>query len=73
MYYHWSAFMPKSTKKAMFILCFSSGQPSTYSEYFSLNRTTAALLLLKPVSRDLYTKFIIIIKVSKSTFKLKSR
>ncbi|XP_029554280.1 protocadherin-15-like isoform X2 [Salmo trutta] len=38
------------------------GQPSTYSEYFSLNRTTAALLLLKPVSRDLYTKFIIIIK-----------
>ncbi|CDQ58252.1 unnamed protein product [Oncorhynchus mykiss] len=49
------------------------GQPSTYPEYFSLNRTTAALLLLKPVSRDLYTKFIIIIKVSKSTFKLKSR
>uniref|UniRef100_A0A8C7U065 Protocadherin-related 15a n=1 Tax=Oncorhynchus mykiss TaxID=8022 RepID=A0A8C7U065_ONCMY len=38
------------------------GQPSTYPEYFSLNRTTAALLLLKPVSRDLYTKFIIIIK-----------
>ncbi|KAK6293627.1 hypothetical protein J4Q44_G00359530 [Coregonus suidteri] len=38
------------------------GQPSTYPEYFSLNKTTAELLLLKPVSRDLYTKFTLIIK-----------
>ncbi|XP_043993273.1 protocadherin-15a isoform X5 [Gambusia affinis] len=38
------------------------GQPNTYSEYFSLNRTTAELRVLKPVSRDLYQKFTLIIK-----------
>ncbi|XP_042179524.1 protocadherin-15 isoform X1 [Oncorhynchus tshawytscha] len=38
------------------------GQPSKYPDYFSLNKTTAELLLLKPVSRDLYTKFTLIIK-----------
>uniref|UniRef100_A0A8C7KYJ8 Protocadherin-15 n=1 Tax=Oncorhynchus kisutch TaxID=8019 RepID=A0A8C7KYJ8_ONCKI len=38
------------------------GQPSLYPDYFSLNKTTAELLLLKPVSRDLYTKFTLIIK-----------
>ncbi|XP_008427621.1 protocadherin-15 isoform X5 [Poecilia reticulata] len=38
------------------------GQPNTYSEYFSLNRTTAALRVLKPVSRDLYQRFTLIIK-----------
>uniref|UniRef100_A0A673ZVW6 Protocadherin-related 15a n=1 Tax=Salmo trutta TaxID=8032 RepID=A0A673ZVW6_SALTR len=38
------------------------GQPSKYPDYFSLNKTTAELLLLRPVSRDLYTKFTLIIK-----------
>uniref|UniRef100_A0A8C7NJP5 Protocadherin-15 n=1 Tax=Oncorhynchus mykiss TaxID=8022 RepID=A0A8C7NJP5_ONCMY len=38
------------------------GQPSKYPDYFSLNKTTAELLLLKPVSRDQYTKFTLIIK-----------
>uniref|UniRef100_A0A6Q2WVY1 Protocadherin-15 n=1 Tax=Esox lucius TaxID=8010 RepID=A0A6Q2WVY1_ESOLU len=38
------------------------GQPSTFPEYFSLNRTTAELLLLKPVNRDLHTRFTLRIK-----------
>uniref|UniRef100_A0A3Q2D6D4 Protocadherin-15 n=1 Tax=Cyprinodon variegatus TaxID=28743 RepID=A0A3Q2D6D4_CYPVA len=38
------------------------GQPNTYPEYFSLNRTTAELLVLKPISRDLYQRFTLIIK-----------
>ncbi|XP_014838553.1 PREDICTED: protocadherin-15 isoform X4 [Poecilia mexicana] len=38
------------------------GQPNTYPEYFSLNQTTAALRVLKPVSRDLYQRFTLIIK-----------
>ncbi|XP_032409626.1 protocadherin-15-like isoform X6 [Xiphophorus hellerii] len=38
------------------------GQPNTYSEYFSLNRTTAELRVLKPISRDLYQRFTLIIK-----------
>uniref|UniRef100_A0A3P8ZQH4 Cadherin domain-containing protein n=1 Tax=Esox lucius TaxID=8010 RepID=A0A3P8ZQH4_ESOLU len=37
-------------------------QPSTFPEYFSLNRTTAELLLLKPVNRDLHTRFTLRIK-----------
>uniref|UniRef100_A0A3Q2NQ44 Protocadherin-related 15a n=1 Tax=Fundulus heteroclitus TaxID=8078 RepID=A0A3Q2NQ44_FUNHE len=38
------------------------GQPNTYPEYFSLNRTTAELRVLKPISRDLYQRFTLIIK-----------
>ncbi|KAM6956436.1 protocadherin-15-like [Aplochiton taeniatus] len=38
------------------------GQPAAYPEYFSLNKTTAELRLLKPVSRDLYSMFTLIIK-----------
>ncbi|XP_041866277.1 protocadherin-15a isoform X2 [Melanotaenia boesemani] len=38
------------------------GQPSTYLEYFTLNRTTAQLNVLKPISRDLYQRFTLIIK-----------
>ncbi|XP_047459724.1 protocadherin-15-like isoform X4 [Mugil cephalus] len=38
------------------------GQPATYREYFSLNRTTAELRVLQPISRDLYQKFTLIIK-----------
>ncbi|XP_016523419.1 protocadherin-15 isoform X4 [Poecilia formosa] len=38
------------------------GQPNTYREYFSLNQTTAVLRVLKPVSRDLYQRFTLIIK-----------
>uniref|UniRef100_A0A673ADD8 Protocadherin-15 n=1 Tax=Sphaeramia orbicularis TaxID=375764 RepID=A0A673ADD8_9TELE len=38
------------------------GQPATYPEYFSLNKTTAELRVLQPISRDLYQKFTLIIK-----------
>ncbi|XP_071778111.2 protocadherin-15-like isoform X2 [Centroberyx gerrardi] len=38
------------------------GHPATYREYFSLNRTTAELRVLKPISRDLYQKFTLVIK-----------
>ncbi|XP_039994772.1 protocadherin-15-like isoform X5 [Xiphias gladius] len=38
------------------------GHPVTYPEYFSLNRTTAELRVLQPVSRDLYQRFTLIIK-----------
>lgn len=43
---------------------FVAGQPATYAEYFSLNRSTAELLVLKPISRDFYQRFTLIIKVS---------
>ncbi|KAF1375655.1 hypothetical protein PFLUV_G00222440 [Perca fluviatilis] len=38
------------------------GHPVTYPEYFTLNRTTAELRVLKPISRDLYQRFTLIIK-----------
>ncbi|XP_036937405.1 protocadherin-15-like isoform X6 [Acanthopagrus latus] len=38
------------------------GKPETYAEYFSLNRTTAELLLLKPVDRELHRRFDLVIK-----------
>uniref|UniRef100_A0A3Q1FD86 Protocadherin-15 n=1 Tax=Acanthochromis polyacanthus TaxID=80966 RepID=A0A3Q1FD86_9TELE len=38
------------------------GQPATYAEYFSLNKTTAELLVLQPISRDLYQRFTLVIK-----------
>ncbi|KAK9964140.1 hypothetical protein ABG768_005338, partial [Culter alburnus] len=38
------------------------GQPSTYPEFFSLNRSTAELRLLKPVDRELYQRFTLVIK-----------
>ncbi|RXM36363.1 Protocadherin-15 [Acipenser ruthenus] len=38
------------------------GTPENYINYFSLNETTAELHLLKPVSRDLYQKFDLVIK-----------
>uniref|UniRef100_A0A3P8WDW9 Protocadherin-15 n=1 Tax=Cynoglossus semilaevis TaxID=244447 RepID=A0A3P8WDW9_CYNSE len=38
------------------------GSPRTYSEYFSLNKTTAELLVLQPISRDLYQKFTLVLK-----------
>ncbi|MCI4376456.1 hypothetical protein PGIGA_G00188630 [Pangasianodon gigas] len=38
------------------------GQPAVYPEFFSLNRTTAELRLLKPVRRDLYQSFNLVIK-----------
>ncbi|GLD65136.1 protocadherin-15-like isoform X1, partial [Lates japonicus] len=38
------------------------GHPVTYPEYFSLNRTTAELRVLQPISRDLYQRFTLIIK-----------
>uniref|UniRef100_A0A8C4HB23 Protocadherin-15 n=1 Tax=Dicentrarchus labrax TaxID=13489 RepID=A0A8C4HB23_DICLA len=38
------------------------GHPVTYSEYFTLNRTTAELRVLQPISRDLYQRFTLILK-----------
>uniref|UniRef100_A0A3Q1HRH3 Protocadherin-15 n=1 Tax=Anabas testudineus TaxID=64144 RepID=A0A3Q1HRH3_ANATE len=38
------------------------GQPVTYPEFFSLNRTTAEMRVLKPINRDLYQRFTLIIK-----------
>ncbi|XP_046690042.1 protocadherin-15a isoform X6 [Silurus meridionalis] len=38
------------------------GQPAVYPEFFSLNKTTAELRLLKPVRRDLYQSFNLVIK-----------
>uniref|UniRef100_UPI003AAE6E9B protocadherin-15-like n=1 Tax=Centroberyx gerrardi TaxID=166262 RepID=UPI003AAE6E9B len=38
------------------------GKPASYAEYFSLNRTTAELLLLKPIDRELFHRFDLVIK-----------
>uniref|UniRef100_A0A3Q3W9N3 Protocadherin-15 n=1 Tax=Mola mola TaxID=94237 RepID=A0A3Q3W9N3_MOLML len=38
------------------------GHPVTYPEYFFLDKTTAELHVLKPISRDLYQRFTLIIK-----------
>uniref|UniRef100_A0A8C8FSQ8 Protocadherin-15 n=1 Tax=Oncorhynchus tshawytscha TaxID=74940 RepID=A0A8C8FSQ8_ONCTS len=38
------------------------GKPETYVDFFSLNRTTAELQLLKPLIRDLYNRFDLVIK-----------
>ncbi|XP_041830365.1 protocadherin-15-like isoform X2 [Melanotaenia boesemani] len=38
------------------------GKPESYAEYFSLNRTTAELLLRKPIDRELYRRFDLVIK-----------
>ncbi|XP_077481795.1 protocadherin-15b [Stigmatopora argus] len=38
------------------------GKPESYAEYFSLNRTTAELLLLKPIDRELHRKFDLVVK-----------
>ncbi|XP_008277761.1 protocadherin-15 [Stegastes partitus] len=38
------------------------GHPAAYPAYFSLNKTTAELLVLQPISRDLYQRFTLIIK-----------
>uniref|UniRef100_A0A3Q3EAM9 Protocadherin-15 n=1 Tax=Labrus bergylta TaxID=56723 RepID=A0A3Q3EAM9_9LABR len=38
------------------------GHPAAHAQYFSLNRSTAELRVLQPVSRDLYQRFTLIIK-----------
>ncbi|KAG5262830.1 hypothetical protein AALO_G00279370 [Alosa alosa] len=38
------------------------GKPESYAKYFALNRTTAELYLLQPISRDLNHKFDLVIK-----------
>uniref|UniRef100_A0AAX7SJT2 Protocadherin-15 n=1 Tax=Astatotilapia calliptera TaxID=8154 RepID=A0AAX7SJT2_ASTCA len=38
------------------------GKPESYVEYFRLNRTTAELLLLKPIDREHYHRFDLVIK-----------
>lgn len=47
------------------LLFLIAGHPITYPEYFSLNRTTAELRVLQPISRDFYQRFTLIIKVNK--------
>uniref|UniRef100_A0A4W6E7D7 Protocadherin-15 n=1 Tax=Lates calcarifer TaxID=8187 RepID=A0A4W6E7D7_LATCA len=42
------------------------GKPESYAEYFSLNRTTAELLLLKPIDRELYRRFDLVIKAEQN-------
>ncbi|CAB1457037.1 unnamed protein product [Pleuronectes platessa] len=42
------------------------GKPQTYAEYFSLNRTTAELLLLRPIDRELYRRFDLVIKAEQN-------
>lgn len=48
------------------LLFFFPGKPSAYTEYFGLNRTTAELMLLKPIDRELYRRFDLVIKVRKT-------
>lgn len=48
---------------SLVLLLSPSGRPAVYTEFFSLNRTTAELRLLKPVRRDLYQSFNLVIKV----------
>ncbi|XP_055358409.1 protocadherin-15 isoform X2 [Betta splendens] len=38
------------------------GQPMTYAEFFSMNTSTAEMRVLKPISRDFYQRFTLIIK-----------
>uniref|UniRef100_A0A668T3B7 Protocadherin-15 n=1 Tax=Oreochromis aureus TaxID=47969 RepID=A0A668T3B7_OREAU len=38
------------------------GEPNTYAAYFSLNKTTAEMRVLQPISRDLYQTFTLVIK-----------
>nr|XP_015202388.1 PREDICTED: protocadherin-15 isoform X4 [Lepisosteus oculatus] len=42
------------------------GTPENYMEYFRLNGSTAELRLLKPISRDLYQKFDLVIKAEQN-------
>ncbi|XP_029383086.1 protocadherin-15-like [Echeneis naucrates] len=42
------------------------GKPDSFAEYFSLNRTTAQLLLLKPIDRELYRRFDLVIKAEQN-------
>lgn len=52
-------------------LFYIAGEPNTYAAYFSLNKTTAEMRVLQPISRDLYQKFTLVIKVKyKSIFDL---
>lgn len=50
-----------------------SGKPETYAEYFSLNRTTAELLLLKPVDRELHRRFDLVIKVGNTALQTEGK
>ncbi|XP_061767767.1 protocadherin-15a isoform X1 [Nerophis ophidion] len=38
------------------------GHPATYPKYFSLNKSTAELRVLQPISRDLFQTFTLVIK-----------
>ncbi|TRY57827.1 hypothetical protein DNTS_022741, partial [Danionella cerebrum] len=46
------------------------GTPTAYPEYFTLNRTTAELRLLKPVSRELFQHFSLVIKTKDPQLKI---
>ena len=45
-------------------VCVCVGKPESYVEYFSLNSTTAELVLLNPIDRELHRRFDLVIKVS---------
>jgi len=47
------------------------GKPVPYAEYFSLNQTTAELQLLKPIKREQYQHFDLVIKVIMTTLAAK--
>lgn len=57
-------------KVSLYLLDFIlfSGHPAAHAEYFSLNKTTAELLVLQPINRDLYQRFTLIIKVIKNSY-----
>lgn len=47
-----------------------AGEPSAYSAYFSLNKTTAEVRVLQPISRDLHQAFTLVIKVNYRNIRL---
>lgn len=46
----------------------TTGKPESYVDYFSLNQTSAELVLLKPVDRELHSRFDLVIKVKWGTW-----
>uniref|UniRef100_A0A087Y5T8 Protocadherin-15 n=1 Tax=Poecilia formosa TaxID=48698 RepID=A0A087Y5T8_POEFO len=53
---------PPSDRPGILYSILIAGKPASYAEYFSLNRTTAELMLLKPIDRELYRRFDLVIK-----------
>uniref|UniRef100_A0A8B9LAL4 Protocadherin-related 15a n=1 Tax=Astyanax mexicanus TaxID=7994 RepID=A0A8B9LAL4_ASTMX len=53
---------PPSDRPGILYYILVGTYPELYAEYFSLNRSTAELLVLQPISRDLYQSFTLVIK-----------